>query len=354
MIRDLTDPGAVAAIQRHKRYWHNEPADRSLFQIQKAYSLAETQPPHYLEPPPPLDMTQFAENTERSYDQNGLLSDDLIRMIGTGITSETLVGCPVAVRGGTHWAETCFVDWDQLDGYRVQDTIWYQRLLENTQRAVEAVGDDRYPFCCMAFRSAVDMAEAMMKGERLCEAVIDHPRRLKHLLARITDITIETALAHSELIPSHQGGQFNSYGIWTPGRTVTFTVDGGCLFSPACYEEFFLPCDIRLCEAFDTPFVHMHAASHHHFPVWTAIPNLGLQCVIDQAWLPEGRNQPIGPQLPDLLSAFKTIREQKSLMLYGFWDETMIDMATDVLPPGGSAVTGMVEYPDAVRGRYLS
>jgi hypothetical protein len=345
VIRDLKDPRADIVIQRHQCYWYNEsqPGDRPLFRIQPAHSLADTPQPHLLEPPAPLDTAQFAANIERAYDQHGLLDDDLIRMVSTGITSEALVVCQIVVSGGTHWAKPCFVDWHQLDNYRLQETIWYQRLIENAKRAVDAVDRDRYPFCCMAFRGAVDMAEAMMTGEYLCEAVIDHRRQLKELLARITDIIIETALAHSALLPFYQGGQFNSYGIWTPGRTVTFTVDGGCLFSPECYEEFFLPCDLRLCEAFDTPFVHLHAASRHHFPAWTEIPNLGLQCVIDQAWLPTGHNKPIGPQLPELLPAFKRIRQRKSLMLYGFWDEALIDMAVNELPPGGCAITGMVE-----------
>ncbi|MBT5872856.1 MAG: hypothetical protein HOH43_05505 [Candidatus Latescibacteria bacterium] len=353
MIRDLKDPRADAVIRRHERYWRNEPDARELFQLQQASPLVDTANPHTLEPPPPLDMKKYATDTARSYDENGLLTDDLFRMLGTGITSEALVGCRIVVRAGTHWAEPCFTDWHQLDGYRVQDSLWYQRLLENTQRAVEAVGSDTYPFCCMAFRGAVDMAEAMMKGGRLIDAIIDHPQELKDLLARITDITIETALAHAPLLPMYDGGQFNSYGIWTPGRTVTFTVDGACLFSPACYEEFFLPCDIRLCEALETPFVHTHAAARQHFSAWTEISNLGMQCVIDQAYLPEGRNLPIGPQLPDLLSEFETIRERKSLMLYGFWDESMIDLSGHDLPPGGCAITGMVEDLDAIRRRYL-
>lgn len=353
MIRDLTHPRAAAVIQRHHGYWYNEMAERPLFRIQQPHGLADTPQPHLLELPPLLDTVRFREHIEPSYDQHGLLDDDLIRMIGTGITSEVLVGCQVIVRGGTHWAEPCFRAWGQLDNYRVQETIWYRWLIENTQRAVDSADNDKYPFCCMAFRGAVDMAEAMMTGEHLCAAVIDHPRELKELLARITDVIIETARAHSALLPFHRGGQFNSYGIWTPGRTVTFTVDGACLFSPACYEEFFLPCDIRLCEAFDTPFVHLHAASRQHFLAWTDIPNLGLQCVIDQAWLPIGRNKPIGPQLPELLPAFKTIRQRKSLMLYGFWDESVIDMAMAATPPGGCAITGMVENPDAIRLRYL-
>ena len=43
--------------------------------------------------------------------------------------------------------------------------------------------------------------------------------------------------------------------------------------------------------------------------------------------MPEGQNKPIGPQLPELLPAFKALRSCKSLMLYGFWDEELIDMA---------------------------
>ena len=359
MIRDLRDPGASAVIERHRAYWHNEsPAEdaaalRPLFSFSQAQPMADTAEPHVLEPPAPLDPKAFRDSTERSYDQSGLLGDDLIRNIGTGISSEVLVGCRIIVRGGTNWAENCLTDWSQLDGYQVRDTIWYQRLVANTRTAVESVDADQYPFCCMAVRGAVDMAEAMMGGERLCAAVVDHPRELKNLLARITDITIETTLAHSSLLPSHRGGQFCSYGIWTPGRTVTFTVDGGCLFSPACYEEFFLPCDQRLCEAFDTPFVHLHAASRQHFPAWTEIPNLGLQCVIDQAWLPTGDNLPIGPQFAELLPDFQAIRARKSLMLYGHWDQPLIDTACTELPPGGSAIVGMVEDPDAMRRQYL-
>lgn len=304
-IGDLQDTRVDAIIDRHRSYWCNgqdaaaPPTDqRPLMQVELAHSLEGSLESHYLEPPAPLDEACFRTRIEKTYAEHGLLADDLFHMISTGITSEVLVGCRVVRRAGTHWAENCLEDWHQLDDYRVQDSPWYQSLLDNTRRAINAVGDTKYPFCCMAFRGAVDMAEAMMGGERLCTAVVDHPRQLKDLLARITDITIETAVAHSALLPTYNGGQFNSYGIWTPGRTVTFTLDGGCLFSPACYEEFFLPSDQRLCAAFDTPFVHLHAASRQHFPAWTEIANLGLQCVIDQAWLPEGQNQPIGPQLP--------------------------------------------------------
>lgn len=352
MIRDLSDPRAADIVERHRIYWQNGGWPRPLFHVFPTYSLADTPHPYYLEPAS-LDVSVWKEQVERSYDQSGLLADDLIRMVGTGITSEALVGCRIAVRNGTHWAEPCFQNWDQFTHYDVKKTAWFHTLMDNTKRAVDALDPSKYPFCCMAFRGAVDMAEAVMKGEHLCIAVYESPRELKEMLSRITDIIIETALAHSALLPSHHGGFFNSYGIWTPGRTVTFTVDGACLFSPACYEEFFLPHDIRLCEAFETPFVHLHAAARQHFLSWAAIPNLGLQCVIDQAWLPQTEsNRPIGPQLDELLSLFATLRQKKSLMLYGYWEENQIDRAMTALPTGGMAIVGMVRDPDATHRRY--
>lgn len=356
MIRDLSDLRVDALIQRHRNYWWNQDnplAPRPLYQVVKAYAMADTINPHQLEPPSLLDQESFRSSIEKMYDEHGLLNDDLFRLVGTGISSEVLVGCHIAVRAGTHWAEPCFTDWNQLDHYRVQDTIWYQRLLENTQRAVEALGTEKYPFCCMAFRGAADMAAAMLTAERLCDAVLDHPEKLKELLAHITDVTIETAVAHASLLPRHQGGQFNSYGIWTPGRTVTFTVDAATYFSPSCYEDIFLPFDQRLCAALDTPFVHTHASARQHFPGWLEISNLGLQCVIDQAYLPEGLNQPIGPQLAELLADFQTIRRRKSLMMYGYWDEPTLQLALDQLPTGGCAILGMVEDPAAIRQQYI-
>ena len=366
MIRDLSDPAVGDLLARHGRYWRNgqpEPEPwlpkatfapaidgdpRPLFQLSPAVSLVDTPDPHVLAPPPPLDGPAFRDHVERDFDTHGLLDGDYFRVIGTGIASEVFVGCTISVHAGTHWAENCFTDFRQLDGYRVRDTIWYRRLLDNTRCAVDSVEAEGYPFCCAAFRGPVDMVEAMMGGPAMCEAAIDDPEGLKHLLARITDVIIEVGLAHGALLPSRAGGWFNSYRIWTPGRTITFTLDGACLFSPAHYEDLFLPFDRRLCEAFETPFVHLHAAARQHFSAWTEIPSLGLQCVIDQAWLPEGRNQPIGPQIPDLLDDFDCIRRRKSLMLYGYWTEEWLRAVSDHLPPSGCAITGMTADPQAL------
>jgi hypothetical protein len=369
MIRDLADPAVGDMLDRHGRYWRNgqpepepwvpaaifPPADgdaRPLFQMNAAAPMADTADPHILEPPAPLDRSAFRDQIERGFDANGLLDGDYFRVIGTGTASEVFVGCTIQVRAGTHWAENCFTDFRQLDDYNVRDTVWYQRVLENTRCAVDSVEADRYPFSAAAFRGPVDMAEAMMGGRAMCEAAVDDPEGLKHLLARITDIIIEVGLAHGELLPSCAGGWFNSYRIWTPGRTMTFTLDGACLFSPAHYEDLFLPFDQRLCEAFETPFVHLHASARQHFAAWTEIPSLGLQCVIDQAFLPEGRNQPIGPQIPDLMDEFALIRQYKSLMLYGYWTQEWLRIVDERVPASGCAITGMTQNPDSLRQIY--
>ncbi len=365
MIVDLKDPAAAAVVERHGRYWRNgqntppppwvptarfAPEDRvdpsPLCQLNTAIPMGETPRPHLLEPPSPLDGTTLGEQMQRRYEKDGLLSGDYFQIIGTSIPSETLVGCTIRVSGGTHWAENCFTDVHQLDGIDPLSSIWAQRLLDNTRRAVDALDSTRYPFGCMAFRGPVDMVEAMMGGAAMCEMATERPQDLKHLLAHITDITIAVGRAHSDLLPSHAGGWFNSYRLWTPGRTTTLTLDGACLFSPAMYEDLFIPFDRQICEAFDTPFVHLHAAARQHFDAWVDIPNLGLQCVVDQAFLPEGHNQPIGPQIPELLEDFSRIRRHKSLMLYGYWSESDLQLVLDHLPASGCAITGMSEAPE--------
>ena len=87
---------------------------------------------------------------------------------------------------------------------------------------------------------------------------------------------------------------------------------------------------------------------------WTEIPSLGLQCVIDQAFLPEGHNQPIGPQIPDLMEAFSHIRQQKSLMLYGYWTEAWLRAVLEGLPVSGCAITGMTEDPESLHRALLT
>lgn len=364
MIRDLCDPATAAVVERHGRYWRNgQPSPRQpwqptacfpparqvdaspLYHIHDARPLKETGSPHPLQPPPPLDAGALQEETERRFDRHGLLEGDYFHLVGTAIASETLVGCTIRVSGGTHWAENCFTDIHQLDRVDPLSSVWARCLLDNTRRATDALDATRYPFGCMAFRGPVDMAEAMMGGAALCDMAVDRPRDLKHLLSRITQTIIAVGSAHADLLPLHAGGQFNSYRIWTPGRTVTLTLDGACLFSPTMYEDLFLPFDRLICEAFETPFVHLHAAARQHFDAWLEIPNLGLQCVIDQAFLPEGYNQPIGPQIPELLDDFHRIRQRKSLMLYGYWTDDDLRRVLDHLPTSGCAITGMSAMP---------
>lgn len=353
-MRDLKEPGARSVVERHRIYWTNGDWTRPLFRVTGPPRLADTPQPHYLEPQP-LDVKALKEDIERSFDLHGLMDDDLIRMVSTGVVSEGLVGCRLLVRSGTCWAEPCFRSWDQFSGYDVTRSTWYSTLMDNTKRAVDALDTDRYPFSCMAFRGPVDMVGAVLGDGRLCSAVFDHPQELRDLIARVTDLIIRVGLDHAALLPSYEGGYFNSYGTWSPGKTVTFITDHACLLSRSCYEEFFLPHDLRLCEAFDTPFVHLHAASWHHFDVWGAIANLGLQCVIDQAWLSDvRRNRPIGPQLRELLPAFKKLRERGSLMLYGFWNEELIDLAIRELGTGGLALCTAVQDPEAIRAHYVT
>ena len=359
MIRDLKAPEAATVIQRHRDYWdhnatapllrvHGHPIVRP---VEDDKPAAPPPPPRPYEPPELIDQAAFRAQIEADYDSRGLLTDDFIIGINPQFHTEVLVGCPV-LQGVSNWAEPCFTDWGQLDGYRVQDTIWYHGLIENTQRSLEAVDPTTYPFNCVGIRGPVDMARGMLGADLLCTAVYDHPQQLKDLLDRITDIIIETERAHSRLLPLHEGGQFNHEGVWGPGLNAAFSVDAAWMFSPTVYEEFFLPRDNRFCDAFDTTVLHLHSASHHLFHLWTRVPKLALQCSVDELWLPTGERKPLGLRFDELFPRFEVMCESTTLMIDGFWDQDVIDRAIDELPPGRFCIRGAVPDVQALHDRY--
>ncbi len=359
MIRDLKAAEWQAVHQRHQDYW-NHTTTTPLFRVHgHPVHVVDDEPappqppPQPYQPPELIDKETFRAQTEAQYDNHGMLADDFTRAINPVLHTEVLVGCPV-VQGVSNWAEPCFSDWGQLDGYRVQDTIWYQRLIENTQRSLEAVDPATYPFNCLGIRGPVDMARGMLGADVLCAAVYDYPQQLKNLLGRITDIIITTEQAHSRLLPLHEGGQFNHEGVWGPGLNAAFSVDAAWMFSPAIYEEFFLPCDARFCDAFDSTVLHLHSASQHLFHLWAPVPKLALQCSVDELRLSTGERKPLGLPFDELFPRFQVICESTTLMIDGYWEQELIDRAIAQLPPGRFSIRGGVPDAQALRDRHVA
>ena len=237
MIRDLKAPESDAVIGHHDDYFHRASGIGPLFRLggqpirrEREEPPAPVPPPRSYEPPDPLDEAKFRTEIEETYDRDGLLQDDFIRMIQTHFNSEVLVGCPV-LEGVTRWAEPCFTNWHQLDDYRVQETIWYKRIMENTRRA-------------------------------------------------------------------------------------------------------------------------LHSASRQHFLAFAEIPKVGLQCSVDEIWLPTGERKNLGPSMGELIPLFESMCERTTLMIDGYWEDDVIDQVVETLPQKGYAIRGSVEDPETVRRKY--
>ena len=357
MMRDLRDPEVATLIQRHRGFWDGTAGLGPLFRLSPWPVHREYDDPPPAPAPQPyklpdiLDGANFRADIEQRFDRGGLLHDDFINVVDITIMTEVFVGCPV-VTSASNWAEPCFTDWHQLDNYRLQDSIWFTRFIENMQLALDAADPEVYPFSCMGIRGPVDMARAFLGGEPLCAAIYEHPGELKDLLARITDIIIAAELAHTSLIPLHDGGQFNHEGVWAPGRNAAFSVDAAWMFSPTCYEEFFLPCDRRICEAFDSTVMHLHSASRQHFRTWAELPKVGLQCSIDEIWLPSGEKKTLGPPPDELIPVFRDMHNRTTLMIDGHWTDELVDEVMKSLPQAGLAVRGSVPDPGSTYQKW--
>jgi len=358
MIRDLKTAAWPAVHQRYKEYWNHTgtmPLLRihglSVHKVDDEPAAPQPEPQPY-EAPELIDRAAFRAQTEDSYDRHGMMADDFIRGISPQLHTEVLVECPV-LQGVSNWAEPCVTAWNQLDDYVVEQTIWYQRLIENTRRSLEAIDPETYPFNCLGIRGPVDMARGMLGAEVLCAAVYDHPQELKDLLERITDIIIATEQAHSRMLPLYEGGQFNHEGVWGPGLNAAFSVDAAWIFSPATYEEFFLPCDARFCDAFDSTVLHLHSASQHLFHLWAQVPKLALQCSVDELRLSTGERKPLGLPFDKLFPRFQVICQHTTLMIDGYWEQELIDRTIAELPAGRFSIRGGVPDVQALRDRYV-
>ncbi|MBI2941937.1 MAG: hypothetical protein HYY04_16025 [Chloroflexi bacterium] len=322
-------PKLESLIARHRAWWTLDEVDRPLVSVGRYAGLR----PHpsgrtfYVTLDELPDLDESMASLEAHFAEHGIVSGEVFRAAAPGgfpPLAETIVGCPCKVDSATntYWLEPLPGGWEQAQAI-THDTgrEWVEEYTRRTRRMAEWV-DGRWPMGAMNIRGLVDTFAAMLGPQKMVEVMLDEPDEAKRVLAVCTDNLIAMCRAYRDALPPFRGGHFVS-GLYVPGSTVFFNVDAGCLFSREIYDEFFLPCDRRLCEAFDHPLVHTHSVSHHHWDDWLTIPNLRIQTVID----------PVGPTFDELLPGMRRIQAQRSFLLRPT-DDQIYDAMTKLSPRG--------------------
>ena len=320
-------PKLERLIARHKVWWALEPAERPLVTVGRYPPLQPSGRTYYITLDALPGPDEAIASLERHFAERGVVAGDVFRAagpVGFPPMSEAIMGCRCKVDAATttFWLEPLPGGWEQAKAI-THDTgrEWVEALLRQMRRIAEWA-DGRYPIGVMSTRGIVDTFSAMLGHQRMIEVLLDEPDEAKRVLDVCTDNLIAMHTAYWEALPKFRGGTFAS-GLYVPGSVVFFNVDAACLFSREMYDEFFLPRDRRLCEAFEYALTHTHSVSHHHWDGWLTIPNLRIQTVID----------PVGPTFDELLPGMRRVQAQRSFLLRPT-DEYVFDAMTKLSPRG--------------------
>ena len=323
-------------LHRHMAFWAMEEVDKPLLSV-GTYQPTQRRQPFQLADGSPVqegalllpERVDAKRLTAHIGHPSTAISGDFIR--GSApydlCWNEAIVGCPIRWQSGHVWSEPFWDNLNDVERLRVtSNNPWLNKLLEITHLLVERA-EERYPVCQPLLRGPIDIASAVLGDERVCWAMADEPAQFKELLEVCTDVFITVARAWSDASPPFQSG-YCEYGIWAPGTVVRLQADNAALLSPRMYQDFLLPCDERICAAFDYPLIHTHS---------------GGLCIMADALLELERisaiqvslDYPAGPSVAALLPIFQKINREKPLIITGGLTEEELNLLLSNLSPRG-------------------
>jgi hypothetical protein len=247
---------------------------------------------------------------------------------------EAILGAPIwaTIQGGSMRSHKIVENWDEWPALAEQkDQAWFDLLRRLTEEmAVRSAG--RVAVVQTLMRGASDIAEALLGHEMMCFSIYDYPQQLARFLEKITDGFIEILLAQIERIPRVAGGVVSPFGIWAPGTVVRGQCDASAILSASHYADWFLPHDIRMCQAVDYSIMHLHSCSLHTVPALLegTYPH-AIQVTLDPA--------PSGPPVTELLPILRRVLEHKPLIVEGPLSAAEVDWLLERLPPTGLSIT---------------
>ncbi|MBT5873701.1 MAG: hypothetical protein HOH43_09795 [Candidatus Latescibacteria bacterium] len=323
-------------LRRHRKFWEMDDVDSPLMSVGRYVSLQNRDPIPMANGKPVQDgeillpaALRAIHLMEQSNAPDAVVQGDFIRGRSPYdlCWTEAISGCQIRWRAGHIWADPFIEDLNEVEHLQANpDSEWLSLLLELTRLLAEAA-DGAYPVTQPLMRGPIDIASAIVGDEPLCWEMVDEPNRFRLLMRVSTDLFITIAKAWRDAAPLFAGGSC-LYGIWAPGTAVRIQADNAALMSPGTYRDFLLPCDERICAAFDYPLMHTHSGVLHI--IADALLELdGLRAI--QVSL----DYPAPPPISELLPVLQKVNGRKPLIITGSVTQSELDSLLDALSPAG-------------------
>jgi hypothetical protein len=243
---------------------------------------------------------------------------------------EAILGCPIhaTYQSGSMRSAHIVRDWDDWKSAHKWTESWAESLFRLSELLVAHSGG-RYAFSQTLMRGPSDLAEAVLGPEFMCLSMYDHPRELRAFLEDVTEVFLRVLRGQWERVPRVEGGCTTWWGLWAPGTVVRTQCDASAILSARQYAEWFLPYDVRICEAVDYSVIHLHSGSLHTVGELLKVPKpQAIQVSLDP--------EPSGPPYLTLLPTFERIlRGGKSLIINGTITREELRITEERLPSDG-------------------
>jgi hypothetical protein len=130
----------------------------------------------------------------------------------------------------------------------------------------------------MDFQSPFTTVEQLLGSDRFFTIPYDDPARLKALMDVVTDFAIDFFSAQLKA-----AGPSACHGVWPPiwfppSAGIQMSDDNLVNVSPETYEEFVVPYNNRISEAFGGLFLHSCTIKPQYFPVLKKLKLTGMNC----------------------------------------------------------------------------
>jgi hypothetical protein len=213
---------------------------------------------------------------------------------------------------------------------------WVEKMLEFVP-ALTQQSRGRYPVGNTLMRGITDLLSALYGGENFIYRMIDEPDEVKRVIAGLTEFWIAFGRCLLDALPLFHGGTGSFfYGLWCPGKFVWLQEDAAALLSPAMYEEFILPADRQIADAFDHTVIHLHPTRFlpTNYLVDTNLSAIEIHIDHD------------GPRAAELHEHYQRVLARKPLYVWGDVREEDIEYLFTNLPHRGLAVNAIVDGPE--------
>jgi hypothetical protein len=192
----------------------------------------------------------------------------------------------------------------------------------------------RYPLATTRMRGIVDLLAVIYGNENLIFKMMESPAEIRLVCKALMELWIAFAQLQLDHIPLFHGGIGSFYyNMWAPAKSVWHQEDAAALLSPDLYEQFILPCDLKIADSFGGCFMHMHPTGFYPYKQLILSNMTCLELHIDEG----------GASARELFEIHKTILAHKPLLIWGNIPEQDLDWIFSNLPAGGLAVNTMVD-----------